>query len=282
MKFFKSHFRYNKRQRNGIFYLLVLIIALQVFYYSYDKLFVKVSVENKNVENLQKRLDSAKRGPVASKKTFRVNPNFITDEIGYQIGMSIVEIDRLLEFRSDNKWVRNRKQFQEVTYVSDDLLKKLDSILFYPALRNPIVKEKTVVKKDKSKISLNTATAAQFQRIKGVGGVLSKRIVKYRTRLQGFSEVNQLNEVYGLQSEVVVRLLKEFELGKKPVIEKLNINTASFKEVLSIVYLNYEQTKAIFQYKNKVKKIEDLSELKKIAGFPIDKFERIALYLQAE
>jgi ABC-type cobalt transport system substrate-binding protein len=36
MKFFKSHFWYNKRQRNGILFLIIIIILLQVIYLNVD------------------------------------------------------------------------------------------------------------------------------------------------------------------------------------------------------------------------------------------------------
>jgi DNA uptake protein ComE-like DNA-binding protein len=60
------------------------------------------------------------------------------------------------------------------------------------------------------------------------------------------------------------------------------VNTATFKEVLVIVYLDYELTKKIFNYKNQVAEIQSIEELKKIDGFPLERFSRIALYLEAK
>mgnify|MGYP000099997965 CR=1 FL=1 len=61
-----------------------------------------------------------------------------------------------------------------------------------------------------------------------------------------------------------------------PKIKKLNINRATFKQVLSIVYIDYELTKKILNYRDEVAEIQSLEELKKIDGFPLDKFNRIA------
>jgi DNA uptake protein ComE-like DNA-binding protein len=52
--------------------------------------------------------------------------------------------------------------------------------------------------------------------------------------------------------------------------------------VLALVYLDYELTKKIFNYKNQVAEIQSIEELKKIDGFPLEKFSRIALYLEAK
>ena len=97
----------------------------------------------------------------------------------------------------------------------------------------------------------------------------------------GFLVNEQLYEVYNLDREVALRVLERFTVIELPQINKINLNDASFKEVLSIIYINYELTKKIFDYRDEVAEIQSLDELKKIDGFPIEKFDRIALYLQA-
>ncbi|MFI5954858.1 ComEA family DNA-binding protein [Cryptosporangium sp. NPDC051539] len=47
-------------------------------------------------------------------------------------------------------------------------------------------------------LDLNTATAAQFDGLPGVGPVLAERIVAYRTEHGGFRSVDQLREVDGI------------------------------------------------------------------------------------
>ncbi|MGB1043152.1 MAG: hypothetical protein ACPGU6_07145, partial [Tenacibaculum sp.] len=107
MKIFKSHFWYNKRQRNGIFFLLLLIVVLQAIYvyvnFSSDD---KVNTNTTELLAFQKELDSLKRIALEKRKPkiYPFNPNFITDFKGYQLGMSINEIDRLHFFRKKNKY----------------------------------------------------------------------------------------------------------------------------------------------------------------------------------
>jgi DNA uptake protein ComE-like DNA-binding protein len=261
-------FDYGRRERKGVLCLFFLMLCVSVWRSSSFSLFFekeKVAVcfegnQNPNISN--------------KNQTYKYNPNFINDEHGYRLGMSLEEIDRLLFYRSQRKWVRSSKKFQEITLVSDSLLTTLSQRFRFPSFK---VTNHLGLKKD-----LNTTSAKELQSVYGLGPVLSKRIVRYRERLEGFSMEKQLKEVWGLKSEVVVRILRKFEIKKAPTIEKININTASFKEVLSIVYLDYLQTRAIFNYKNAIGEIESLDELKKIEGFPLEKYDRIVLYLQAQ
>ncbi|MGB5482769.1 MAG: helix-hairpin-helix domain-containing protein, partial [Eudoraea sp.] len=125
MKSFKSHFQFNKQERSGIFFLLLIIFSLQLTY---------MLLRNENINNteesfvldvkIQRQLDSIREQAKIedSPKVYSFNPNFISDYKGYTLGMSNEEIDRLLLFRSENKWVYSAKEFQQVTLISDSLL----------------------------------------------------------------------------------------------------------------------------------------------------------------
>jgi competence ComEA-like helix-hairpin-helix protein len=67
-----------------------------------------------------------------------------------------------------------------------------------------------------------------------------------------------------------------------PNISKININNASFKEILRLPYIDYNLTQKIFNYRNENDQFIQIEDLKKIDSFPIEKFDRIALYLTAD
>lgn len=94
-------------------------------------------------------------------------------------------------------------------------------------------------------INLNKAEAGTLQQINGIGPVLSKRIVKFRESLGGFYSAHQLYEVYGLDSSVATRLIKQAAKTQLPPTTKVDVKKASFKQLLSHPYINYEQTKVI-------------------------------------
>lgn len=293
MKDLKSHFWYNSRQRNGILFLVLIIIALQAIYFfadfSSDK---KMHLNTHEIAVFQKQIDSLKLIELEKRKPkiYPFNPSFITDFKGYQLGMSVEEIDRLHNHRNKGLYINSAKQFQQVTKVSDSLLAVLSPNFKFPDwinqkkknVSNTKIKSKTEKTFSGIKQDLNTVTAIQLKEINGIGEKLSERIVKYRTSIKGFQNDEQLKKVYGLNPEVIGKILQRYTVLSKPTIVKVNINTATFKEVLHLPYIDYELTKKIFNYRDEVAEIQDINELKNIEGFPLESFDKIILYLTAE
>lgn len=289
MNFFKSHFGYNKRQRNGIFFLLLIIATLQSIFFFIDFSSEKnIDFSTNEILAFQAEMDSLKNIEIekTKPKIYPFNPNYITDYKGYQLGMSTTEIDNLLNFRSKGKFINSAQQFKEVTNVNDSLLNAISPFFKFPdwvtkksnsKTNFKIKNSKPIVKQD-----LNLATVSDLRIVNGIGEKLAERIVNYRSKLQGFTYNNQLYEVWNLDKELVDKVLLYFKVVSLPKIQKININEASFKEVLSIIYIDYDLTKKIFNYRDEVAEIQDIEELKKIEGFPIEKFDRIALYLMAK
>jgi competence ComEA-like helix-hairpin-helix protein len=296
MNLFKSHFWYNKSQRNGVFLLVLLILLLQIFIYtdvfSSDKI---IDVNQSELLVFQHQIDSLKAIEIEKRKPkiYPFNPNYITDYKGAQLGMSLQEIDRLLAFRKTNKFINSKKEFQKVTKVSDSLLDKISPYFKFPdwvlkknqqkpSLLLLVKKQSVYKKKAVSTIDINKATAEDFKTISGVGPAFSERIIKYRSKLQGFSFESQVNEVWGLDKEVVEKVVSTFKIIKKPIIKKVNVNTVTFKELLMNPYIDYELCKKIFNYRDEVAELQDISELKNIDGFPLKLYDRIVLYLLAK
>ncbi|WP_419212274.1 ComEA family DNA-binding protein [Maribacter sp. X9] len=287
---FKSHFKFNKQERSGIFFLLFFLIVIQVGYFFYDAMKIKESDLLIFDGETQEKVDSLKKlaFKVDSIKIFPFNPNFITDYKGYALGMSIDEIDRLHDFRAGDKFVNSKEEFQKVTLVSDSLLNLISPYFKFPewiktnaskkrddrSLHRPYTVSKAVEPKD-----LNKATAEELRRINGVGEKLSARIIKFRDKLGGFLVDEQLYDVYYLEPEVVQKVLKEFKVITKPKIVKINVNTGTVEELAKLTYLQKSLAQRIVDYRNLNGGIDSLIELKKIEGFPAERIDRIALYL---
>ena len=294
MRKIKSHFKFNKQERSGIFFLLTIIVLLQIIYIFSTSILFQSPTLNEVFEldkDLQTQVDILKKNSQLkdSVKIYPFNPNYITDYKGYKLGMSVEEIDRLHAFRSSNKFVNSIEEFQAITLISDSLLQKMAPYFKFPdwvvnAQLNQITpkSESGVIKTAIAKVvveDLNTATAEDLKVVYGIGDKLSERIVKFRDRLGGFLIEDQLYDVYGLEADVAQKVLLKYKVLTKPEIIKININKATASEISRLVYLNYDVSKKIVAYRNEVGEIKSFEELRKIDGFPSDKINRITLYL---
>ena len=287
MNFFRSHFWYNKSQRNGILLLITIILIFQAIYIFVDFSDNKTIFEDTELSKYQERIDSLKivKNKNAKRIIYTFNPNYITDFKGYQLGMTMDEIDNLLNFRKTGQFVNSASEFQKVTKVSDSLLEQIAPYFKFPDWVSKSKNTDIAVNKKAINIivrDLNAASKNDLIKINGIGEKLAIRIISYRKLLGGFTFNDQLYEVYYLDKDVADRVLTTFKVIEKPKIQQININDASFKEILHLPYIDYDLTKKIFEYRDEIGTYKNIEDLKKIDSFPLNKFDRIALYLNTE
>ena len=245
-------------------------------------------------KELQSQIDSLKQKTIRKEvmKTFPFNPNFISDFKGYELGMTVAEIDRLHAFRALNKYVNSSVEFQNVTQVSDSLLNEMAPYFKFPEWTkngNSTVKKEKYKNLQSSKnsakllsknvpVNLNLATAEDLKAVRGIGDVLSRRIVKFREHLGGFLVNEQLYHVYGVDSLVVSEILSKFVVESPPVIKKINVTWASYNELRNLLYINDKFANSIIEHRNE-KPFNSLLDLKRLEGFPEGRFEVLKLYL---
>ena len=288
----KNYFQFSKGQQKGIlgFFFLVIVIQWGFFW-------VEVTPDVKEDSGEQKWLSLNREIKALEKKQkeftvgmYPFNPNFISDYKGYKLGMSVEEIDRLLVFRKQNKYVNSAREFQNVTGVSDSLLatmapyfkfpdwvknkRESKSIVFSSANSEHFSKKEKIVVKD-----INEATQEDLVKIYGIGEVLSIRILKFKESLGGFVSMEQMKDVWGLTPDVIERLKVHFKVGVVPNFKKLDINNASVKQLAQFPYFRYHLAREIVIYRSMNGDIKNTADLLKIKGMPIENANIIALYL---
>ena len=289
-KIIKSYFKFSSEQRLGVFVLFAIIISVQLAYFFTD--FSSVSNDSPEKEkwlSLQSQIDSIKEEKLDYvPKIYPFNPNFISDYKGYKLGMSVSEIDRLLAFRKQNKYVNSPEEFQAVTKVSDSLLNAISPYFKFPDwVKNkkefreykkyPNVafakKEKIVI------IDINQATQEDLIKIYGIGEAISLRILKMKESLGGFVSMEQMKDVWGLSPEVIENLNSHFKVSALPDVKKVDINNASIKELSQFPYFNYQIARQIVTFRSMNGDFKNVDDLTKIKGLSIEKANIIALYL---
>lgn len=287
-----QYFKFTSQQKTGIFLFLIIIITLQLIYF-----FVDFNQNEKSFSEetkwlaLQKEIDAAKEVKYTEKqKVYTFNPNFISDYKGYKLGMSVEEIDRLLAFRKENKYVNSAEEFQKVTKISDSLLNVISPLFKFPDwtqnkneykgdkkeyVQKTFPKKETIMLKD-----INQASQEDLIAIYGIGDALSSRILKQKEILGGFVSMEQLEDVWGLSPEVIARLNSHFKVIMPSGFKKIAINDATLKELSQFPYFKYSLAKQIVTYRSMNGNFNNIEDLTKIKGFPVEKAKIISLYLE--
>ncbi len=156
--------------------------------------------------------------------------------------------------------VNYRKQVKPYRKPAD-LLKvySVDTPLF-ESLRGYIRMEEASNRK--AKVALNTADTNALRTLNGIGPVFSKRILKYRDLIGGFTRVDQLAEVYGIRDSLV-RELKPALTVDKAGVRRIGLNNASFKDLAQHPYIDGDKAGEILRLRSEYGDLEEPRVLNK-------------------
>lgn len=146
-------------------------------------------------------------------------------------------------------------------------------------------------------LDINQADSAEWVRLRGIGPVLSQRIIKYRTAIGGFDAIDDIGKVYGIKKEVMESIRPFLILDPATIPRKRksayvsqpksNIREVSPIEINSASQADFEQFSGIgpvlgqriIRYRNSIGGFQTVNQIKKVYGLPAEVFERIEPYL---
>lgn len=130
-------------------------------------------------------------------------------------------------------------------------------------------------------VDINHADSITMLQLKGVGPYFAGRIVSYRQRLGGYANKAQLLEIYGLDSNQFHQISGQIEIDGSAIV-RMDLNTASFGQLLRHPYLNLEQVKSIIQFREEYRQFEHVDELMNLELINGVLFSKIANYLTVD
>ena len=289
--------RFSKGHYFGIAILICSIGLLQLFIYWFnnqkDTTSLDLTPEEKNWLLAQNEIDSLKEAAQEnSNKIYPFNPNFISDYKGYKLGMSETQIDKLHQFRKQNKYVNSNAEFQKLTGVSNEWMKQYAIYFKFPDwVTNGTSKnyqskfESTYKKFDKkeSKIvvqDLNTANQVELEKVYMIGEKLALKIISEREKFGNFASMEQLGFIWGISPEAIAKKNKKFQIKSSGNLKKININTFTIKELQQFPYFNYTIAKNIVTFRSMNGDFKSSEDLTNVKQFPLEKLKIIALYLE--
>lgn len=135
--------------------------------------------------------------------------------------------------------------------------------------------------RNKFTVDLNKADTFDLQEIHGIGPAFAKRIVKYRESLGGFVRIDQLHEVWGIDSSLFDNIRAHVYIkDARPV--QININEADIRTLKKHPYLDYFQAKEIYLYRQQYGAFALMEDVRQVNLMDSGTFSRIAPYLCVE
>lgn len=296
----------SKAEANGailLFTLIIIIIATPFAFkatmsnsydsYSKDSAMLNAILDSIKIQNLvpPSQYNSFNNKEAIVKVDLKeFNPNKVSYEELTSLGFTKNQSNQIVNYVNKGGRFNIKTDLLKIYSMDTPLFKRVEPYILLP--------NKTVLtkldsgtfnfnnEKDKSsfeisRFDINTADTIMLKQINGIGSVLSNRIIKYRDRLGGFKNPNQLNEVYGLPSETIDKL-RQYVFINDSSISKININQASYDNLQNHPYINRKIADAIIVYRNQHGPYESVNDLLKIHIITPEIFEKMKSYIHVD
>ena len=247
--------------------------------------------ENHNINHNKSTKQKYKQYKPAKKniKLHNFDPNTVNKDTLISFGINRYAASNWQKFLNKGGKFIKKNDIKKIYKLTDSEYIKLEPFILLPdsiteKKRKHLPKTKQYqnnkkpVKSDLEKIELNTCSQQQLENLRGIGEVLSLRILKFRDKLGGFYSIEQLKEVYGLSPETYNYIKDKITLDKNK-IKKIKINYTDTKALSRSPYLSYKQSKIIANYINQHGYIRDKNEFYKIKALDSNTIKKLLPYI---
>jgi DNA uptake protein ComE-like DNA-binding protein len=300
----KTFFNFNKRQERGAFVLIVFIIIaftvnlLLPFIHkeeAYDFSSTLAEIEAWKKTAVEKESENSTKIDYVKKEKLEVitlnpvsfNPNKYPEEKWLEMGMPNRVVKTILNYEAKGGSFKKADDLQKIYGLKPEIYVQLKDYIVIPEAELTKKKKEwsTVILTEKTKVivrlDINRADSIEFLKVPGIGPFYAGQIVEYRNRLGGYLSIKQLNGLYKMDSTRLHQWLP-YLLRKDTLITQIDINTADFRTVLKHPYIDYETTKKILNYRNKLGRYAGLYQLKSDSIISDSLFQKLEPYLKVD
>lgn len=202
-----------------------------------------------------------------------INPNTATEEQLKQAGVSTQARRAWINYLAKGGSFRRTEEIKKLYSLTDADYSKI-----FPHLYIPPKEVNKTSKPSVERIEINTATYEQWVSLPGIGRTWAGKIMRFKEKLGGFTQVTQVAETLGLPDSVYQLIIPFLTLQEtKP--STIPLNSASFDQLNQHPYINAQQTKWIIAYRQQHGKFERIEDLLKIPTLNTIWFEKTKPYL---
>lgn len=209
---------------------------------------------------------------------FNFDPNIAEKSDFEALGLKSWQTDNIIKFREKGGVFRSVDDFSKVYGIEHKTFIKLKP---YILIDSSLAASSAIKKQANVIVKINAASESDFQLLRGIGSVYATRIVEYRDRLGGFTNIEQIKEIYGMTEELFESIKMNLVLDETE-IKKININTAEYADLVYHPYISKENAKNILNYRNFAGKIKSFDELLNQKAIKQEFYNKIKIYITVE
>jgi len=303
----KNFLTFNKSERNGMIILLIAIMLIILSPYYLKSCIKKQKTDFSSFSNeitafeyQRKKYNDSVAHPKEAQDfnfndvdrsiaeshlhPFPFNPNNLPVEKWRKLGLSDRQIHTIKNYEAKGGKFYKKEDLQKMYSISQDEYLILEPFIIIPEPAYKREQKITTISYPKAPpvmVEINSADSTELTKLNGIGPAFSRRIIKYRNLLGGYTSAAQLFEVYGMDSARLIPILGNITIDRQ-LVKKINLNSAALKDLSRHPYLDFYIAKAIINYRNKHGKFKTIEDLKNTNLIYVELFEKIKPYLTIE
>jgi len=291
MYFIQKYFNLSKRELNGVNVLLIITLGVWCMPFLYDMTDVS---ESEYYEEIIQKNDFYKDKDVAAPVAyFDFDPNKLNVEGWKKLGLLPSQIKAITNYRAKGGVFHRKEDLKKIYTLSEADYKKLEpyihivkksygnrAVALQDSAHLPKYEGKVAASNLKKPpvLNLNLVDTIDLMQLPGIGPVYAKRILKYRNLLGGYCKLEQLQEVYGMDS-LRFGTIKQFLRVDRNDIKQILINIVDYQGLRKHPYINANYAKVIVQYRSQHGIFKNIEDLANIVLFDKDYLRKIEPYL---
>ncbi len=220
----KDYLSFSKKERTAIIILVTVIVIIIALPWFIKPEFQPPLTDTETVKQIAELDTQQSTGKatysdssvisenIPAAELFYFDPNTI-DAAGWQkLGLREKTIQTILNYRSKGGQFRTAADIHKIYGLKKEEANRLEPFIKIESSstqsqtntpeKKYVQPYKEFPKKTFTKININTATEEEWKSLPGIGDVLAKRIIKFRTAKKGFTNVDDVKKTYGLKDSV--------------------------------------------------------------------------------
>jgi competence ComEA-like helix-hairpin-helix protein len=216
-----------------------------------------------------------------SQALFHFNPQTVSAQELQELGLSGKVARTFVHFREKGGTFEKPADLLKVYGMTPEDARRLTPYARFPKPPKPLPEDSLerqppAIAPKPLRVDINRASAEDWQRLYGIGPVLSDRIIRFRDKLGGFSTVEQVRETYGLPDSTFENIYDQLELS--PIFRPLAVNRLGWEELSGHPYLDRRQAQAIVAYRRQHGPFSSASDFDKVLVLPEELRGRLRPY----